>query len=362
MRTPLRTATTLVRTAVALVVAATAIGLTGCAGATAASTGASGSAGTPAATIRVGYFDNVTHAPALVGIHTGLLQKALGKTTLKTSQFNAGPAEIEALSAGAIDAAYIGPSPAINSYLKSAGQSLKIVSGVAVGGAALVVKPGITSADQLKGRTIATPQLGNTQDVALRYWLTKKGLHASLTGGGDLTIAPTDNAQALTLFQAGKLDGAWVPEPWVSRFVVDGGAKVLVDEASLWPGGTFPTTVLAVSTSFLKAHPQTVKALVKGNADAVAALKDTTAAAADINAQLKADTGKTLTGPVITRALQHVTFTVDPAAATFPTLVTHATTVGLGTKGSLAGLFDLSALNAVRAAAKQPVISSGGLG
>lgn len=357
MRTSLRTVTA---TAVLLVAAAAT--LTGCASATAASTDPATPSGTPAATIRVGYFDNVTHAPALIGIHDGLLQKALGKTALKTSQFTAGPAEIEALSAGAIDAAYIGPSPAINSYLKSAGQSLKIVSGVAVGGAALVVKPGITSAGQLKGTTIATPQLGNTQDVALRYWLTEKGLKTSLTGGGDLTIAPTDNAQALTLFQAGKLDGAWVPEPWVSRFVVDGKAKVLVDEASLWPHGTFPTTVLAVSASFLKAHPQTVQALVKGNAAAVAALKDTSTAAADINAQLKADTGKALTEPVITRALQHVTFSVDPDAAAFPTLVKHAATVGLATSGSLTGLFDLSALNAVRAAATQSAVSSGGLG
>jgi NitT/TauT family transport system substrate-binding protein len=189
MRIPLRTATLLVLTTTTVV-------LTGCAGTTAASTPASSvDAGTPASTIRVGYFDNVTHAPALVGIHDGLLQKALGKTVLKTSQFNAGPAEIEALTAGAIDAAYIGPSPAINSYLKSAGQSLKIVSGVAAGGAALVVKPSITSAEQLKGTTVATPQLGNTQDVALRYWLTTKGLKTSLTGGGDVTIAPTDNAQ-----------------------------------------------------------------------------------------------------------------------------------------------------------------------
>ena len=355
MRIPLRTAST----AVLLLAAATAA-LTGCAGATAANMPAAG--GSAASTIRVGYFDNVTHAPALVGIHDGLLQKALGKTTLKTTQFNAGPAEIEALSAGAIDAAYIGPSPAINSYLKSAGQSLKIVSGVAIGGAALVVKSDITSVDQLKGKTIATPQLGNTQDVALRYWLTKKGLHTSTTGGGDLTIAPTDNAQALTAFQAGKVDGAWVPEPWVSRFVIDGDAKVLVDEASLWPGGKFPTTVLAVSTAFLKAHPQTVKALVKGNADAVAALKDRATAADDINAQLKADTGKTLATGVIARSLDHVAFDTDPDAAAFPALVQHATAVGLGTKGSLKGLFDLTALNAIRSAAGLATVSAGGLG
>ena len=347
---------TSLRTVAVLALAAATAALTGCAAS------AVSAEPTPATAIRVGYFDNVTHAPALVGIHDGLLQKALGTTALKTTQFNAGPAEIEALTAGAIDAAYIGPSPAINSYLKSAGQSLRIVSGAAIGGAALVVKGDITSADQLKGKTIATPQLGNTQDVALRHWLSTKGLHTSTTGGGDLTIAPTDNAQALTAFQAGTIDGAWVPEPWVSRFVIDGGARVLVDEASLWPGGKFPTTVLAVSASFLKAHPQTVKALVQGNADAVAALKDPTTAANDINAQLKADTGKTLPTPVLARALDHVAFDTDPDAAAFPTLVQHAAAVGLGTKGSLKGLFDLAALNAVRAAAGQAKVSAGSLG
>ncbi|MGO4533472.1 ABC transporter substrate-binding protein [Leifsonia sp. 2MCAF36] len=349
MRNPLRTLTV-------LVLAAAGAALTGC------SAPAVSAESTPAAAIRVGYFDNLTHAPALVGIHDGLLQKALGKTKLQTTQFNAGPAEIEALSAGAIDAAYIGPSPAINSYLKSKGQSLKIVSGVATGGAALVVAGDISSAAELKGKTIASPQLGNTQDVALRYWLNKQGLKTSLTGSGDVTIAPTDNAQALTLFQAGKIDGAWVPEPWVSRFVVDGKAKVLLDEASLWPGGRFPTTVLAVSATFLNAHPQTVKALVQGNADAVAALKDPAAAATDINAQLKADTGKPLEDAVIQRALDHVTFDTDPDAAAFSTLAKHASAVGISTPGSLKGLFDLTALNTVRSAAGQQPASSGGLG
>ncbi len=148
----------------------------------------------------------------------------------------------------------------------------------------------------------------------------------------------------------------------MSRFVLDGNAKVLVDEASLWPGGKFPTTVLAVSAAFLKAHPQTVKALVQGNADAVAALKNPAKAANDINAQLKADTGKTLAAGVLARALDHVAFDTDPDAAAFPALVQHASAVGLGTKGSLKGLFDLTALNAVRAAAGQAKASAGSLG
>lgn len=348
------------RTAAVLLITAVSMSLAACSsGAATATPSASTSL---ASTLTLGYFDNVTHAPALIGVRDGLLQKALGKTTLKTTTFSAGPAAVEALSAGAIDATYIGPSPAINSFLKSAGRSLTIVSGVASGGAALVVKPSITSAHDLKGTTIATPQLGNTQDVALRYWLKKQGLTTSVNGGGDVTVTPTDNAQALTLFQAGNIQGAWVPEPWVSRFVINGGAKVLVDEATQWPDGRFPTTVLAVSTTFLKAHPETVEALIRGNLAAIQALSNRSEAITAINAQLKADTGKTLAENVLERALDHVTFTADPDASTFPTLLSHASAVGLGTKGSLKGIVNLTRLNAILTSEGKKSLSSADLG
>ena len=335
--------------------------LTGCSSAAASGT-ASGSGG-PATSIRVGYFDNVTHAPALVGIHDGILQKALGKTKLEPQIFSAGPAEIEALSAGAIDAAYIGPSPAINSYLQSAGASLRIVSGAATGGAALVVRPGIKSAADLKGKTLASPQLGNTQDVALRAWLAKHNLKTSLSGGGDVTVTPMDNAQTLALFQKGQLDGAWLPEPWVSQLVLNAGASVLVDEATLWPDGRFPTTVLAVSTAFLQKHPATVKALIEGNANAVKAIStDSASAASAINAQLKADTGKPLADNVLARSLKHVSFSVDPDAEAFPKLLSNAVSVGIGKNGSLRGIFDLSLLNQVLTAQGDKPISNAGLG
>ena len=346
-----------VATAATMAVAAAAL-LAACTSADAATP----STGSPAATLRLGYFDNITHGPALVGLQNGTLQAALGSTRLSEQIFNAGPAEIEALSAGAIDAAYIGPSPAINSYIKSHGQSLKIVAGATNGGASLVVAPGITSAADLKGKTLATPQLGNTQDVALRYWLKSKGYKTQVSGSGDVTINPTDNAQTLALFKTGKLDGAWLPEPWASTLVVDAGATVLVDEASLWPHKTFPTTVLVVSQQFLSAHPATVAALVKGNADAIAWLNANKAKAADVlNAKLKADTGKALAPAVLDRALGNVTFSADPVATAYPTLVSHAVAVGTGSSGSISGLLDLSALNALRAkTGLAPIAVSGG--
>ena len=317
----------------------------------------------PAKELRLGYFDNVTHAPALVGLSEGIFTGALGTTKLSTQVFSAGPATVEALSAGAIDAAYVGPSPAVNTYVQSHGESVRVVAGAASGGAALVVRPGITSAKDLAGATIATPQLGNTQDVALRSWLSAHGHHTTTTGEGDVHIVPTDNAQTLALFQSGKIDGAWLPEPWVSRLVLEAHAKVLVDEASLWKNGQFPTTVLVVRTDYLKAHPGTVKALVAGHAKSVDWLTAHPGQAASvINAKLTADTGKPLSDAVIARALGKVAFTTDPLASTFPTLLKAGVKVGTAKSGDLHGLFDLSALNALRAASGATPVSAAGLG
>lgn len=317
----------------------------------------------PAAELRLGYFANVTHAPALVGLQEGLLQDALGDTKLSTEVFNAGPAAVEALSAGAIDAAYIGPNPAINTFVKSGGESAVVVSGVASGGAALVVADGIDDPADLEGTTLASPQLGNTQDVALRTWLAEEGYATDTQGGGDVHVTPTENSQTLTLFQQGGLDGAWLPEPWVSRLVIDGGAHVLVDEADLWEGGDFPTTVLLVSKQFLAEHPTTVEALVEGHADAVQFIEDEPEqAAADINAQLEADTGKPLSDEVLARALEHVQFTVDPVAGTFEQVLADGVAAGTAKDGSIEGLFDLAILNRVLEARGEEPVSSAGLG
>jgi len=309
----------------------------------------------PASELKLGYFGNITHAAALVGVKQGFIEKNLGTTKLSTQVFNAGPAAIEALNAGAIDAAYIGPNPAINSFVKSNGESVSVIAGAASGGAQLVVKPGIESAADLKGKTLASPQLGGTQDVALRAWLGKQGYKTTPDGGGDVAINPTENAQTLKLFQDGKLDGAWVPEPWASRLVLQAGAKVLVDEKDLWDGtgtgkpGEFPTTILIVNKKFAAEHPETVEALLKGHVAAVQWLNDTPAAekASVINAALKQDAGKSLSPNVIDRSLQNIVFTVDPLAGTYKKLLQDGVDAGTTKQADLNGLFDLRALNSV---------------
>lgn len=319
----------------------------------------------PATELRLGYFGNITHAPALVGVSKGFLAKDLGATKLSTQVFNAGPAAIEALNAGAIDATYIGPSPAINSYVKSNGQSISIIAGAASGGAQLVVRTGINSAADLKGKTLASPQLGGTQDVALRAWLGKQGFKTSTDGGGDVAINPTENAQTLKLFQDGKLDGAWLPEPWASRLVLQAGAKVLVDEKDLWDKGAFVTTVLIVNKKFAAEHPATVQALLKGHTESVDWLNAAPAAekATVLNDALKAASGKALPAAVIARSLKNIAFTVDPLAGTYKKLLQDGVDAGTTKQADINGIFDLTALNRVlgeSAAGKK--ISAEGLG
>ena len=356
MNNIIRTATTL--TTLGLVAAM----MTGCVSA-AADSGDSSADAAPVSEIRLGYFANVTHAPALVGVAEGLFQKELGDVTVSTQVFNAGPAAIEALSAGAIDATYIGPSPSINTYIQSAGASARIVAGAATGGAALVVRDGIDSPDDLRGKTLASPQLGNTQDVALRTWLGDEGYRTDTSGSGDVHVTPTDNAQTLTLFQQGKLDGAWLPEPWVSRLIIDAGAHVLQDEADLWNDGAFPTTVLLVRKQFLDEHPDVVAALLKGNEAAVTWIADHPDRAPKvINDAIAKATGKPLDDTVIDRALEHVTFSVDPHADTFETLVKNGIDARTQKKGSIDGLFDLRLLNDQLESEGEDTVSAAGLG
>ena len=333
-------------------------------------TEAQAAAPTPAAELKLGYFGNVTHAPAMVGVKQGFIAKSLGETELSTQVFNAGPAAIEALNAGAIDAAYIGPNPAINSFVKSQGESVGIIAGAAAGGAQLVVKPEISAAADLKGKTLSTPQLGGTQDVALRAWLAGQGYKTNADGSGDVAINPTENAQTLKLFQDGKLDGAWLPEPWASRLVLQAGAKVLVDEKDLWDGlltgkpGEFPTTILIVNKKFAAEHPETVKALLKGHAQSVAWLNDTPAAekASVLNAALKEYGSAELPQDVIDRSLKNIVFTVDPLAGTYKKLLQDGVDAGTTKQADINGIFDLTALNSVTAETGGDKVSAAGLG
>ena len=312
-------------------------------------------------TLRLGYFTNITHASALVGLEKGIFADKLGpNVTLTPSVFNAGPAAVEAIFSGAIDATYVGPNPAINAFAKSNGQAIRIISGATSGGAFLVVNPSITKAADLKGKKLATPQLGNTQDVALRSWLKKNNLKTDTQGGGDVNIVPQDNAQALEAFKSGAIAGAWVPEPWATRMVQEGKGKVLVDERTLWPAGQFVTTQLMVRTAFLKDHPDVVAHLLEGQVAATDFINANPAEAkAAANAALQKATGKALPAPILDAAWPNMTFTNDPVASSLRTGADNAKAVGLldpGTK--LDGIYDLSPLNQVLKAAGKPEVHS----
>jgi len=314
--------------------------------------------------LRLGYFANVTHAAALIGVQQGFFADELGKTKLSTQVFNAGPDEVEALFAGGLDAAYIGPSPTINAYGQSDGDAIRIISGAASGGAQLVVHDGINSPQDLKGKTLASPQLGNTQDVALRTWLTSQGLKNSVDGGGDVTITPTANADIPNLFDAGSLDGAWVPEPTASLLVLAHQGHVLVDEKDLWPEGKFVTTQLIVRTEFLEKYPDAVAALLRGQVKAVElAQNDPDAAKKAVNAGLDAAGGKSLDDAVLERAWSDLTVTYDPIASTLEQSAKNAVTAGTAEEQvDLEGIYDLRPLNAILKDQNLEAVSAGGLG
>jgi NitT/TauT family transport system substrate-binding protein len=305
-------------------------------------------------TVNLGYFPNLTHAVALVGVGQGTFQNALGPNVkLATKTFNAGPAEIEALFAGDIDIGYVGPSPAVNGYVKSHGQALRIIAGAASGGALLIVRPqaNITTPSDLANKKIADPQLGGTQDVSLRYYLQQHGLQAA-DKGGNVQVIPTDNATIVTLFKQGKIDGAWVPEPWATRLVVEGKGKVFVDERTLWPDGKFITTDVVVRTAFLNAHPDLVSKFLQAHVDTIQYILSNPESAKSIaNAQIKLITGKALPSNEIDMAYDHLDITYDPLTSTLQESANRAFALGFlgSTKPDLTGIFDLGPLNQVLA-------------
>jgi NitT/TauT family transport system substrate-binding protein len=355
------------RTAAWLALGALTVAVTAaCAHATAGTTtsdpggSSSGGAGTAAAELRLGYFANVTHSTAITEVANGTLAKDLGATKLSTQVFNSGPTEMTALLSGQLDAAYVGPSSALSAWTKSDKQGLTIVAGAEADGAELVVDSAITSPTQLKGTTIADPQLGNTQDVALRYWLKQQGYTTTLQGGGDVTVQPEANATTLSLFKQGKIQGAWLPEPWASRLVIEGKGHVLVDEKSLWQGGQFATTNLVVATSYLQAHPETVAKLLDAQiATNQWILANPAAAQSLVRETIKTLTGSTITPAEIQRAWTEESVTNDPLAGSLQTSLAHAVANGQLKSTSLTGIFNLTLLNQELAKAGQsPVPTS----
>ncbi|AEY92450.1 MULTISPECIES: aliphatic sulfonate ABC transporter substrate-binding protein [Streptomyces] len=314
--------------------------------------------------VKIGYFGNLTHATALVGNQKGFFQKELGATEAKYQIFNAGPSEIEALNSGAIDIGWIGPSPAINGYTKSDGKSLRIIGGSASGGVKLVVNPKkITSLKDVKGKKIATPQLGNTQDVAFLNWVAEQGWKVDAQSGkGDVSVVRTDNKVTPDAYKSGSIDGAWVPEPTASKLVAEGG-KVLLDESALWPDKKFVITNVIVSQKFLKEHPKAVEAVLKASVETnkwINANPDEAKAAA--NKQLGVDSGKELPAKVLDPAWKSIQFTDDPLAATLDTEAKHAVKAGLLENPKLDGIYDLTLLNKVLKAEGERSVSDAGLG
>jgi NitT/TauT family transport system substrate-binding protein len=344
------------RVTVAAITGAALMLAAGCSSSSAGTTSSgsgSGNADPAPVTVRLGFLENITHASALVGLKEGFFTKALGSAgTLKPTAFSTGTQETTAILAGQLDAAYVGPNPAINTWQKSGGTAIKIVSGAAAGGASVVVAKGITSAAQLKGKTLATPSLGNTQDVALRYWLKQNGLTTTSTGGGDAFVKPTTpNSAAVLEFKSGQIAGGSEPAPYDIEMVSDGGT-VLVSEPGV-------TTLLVVTQSFLSAHPAIVADLIKAQIQANDFIKSNlTAAEADANAELASYTDKPLKSSLVAASFKEITFTDDPDESSLTTDASQAVSLGLLKSVNLSGIFDLGPLNQALTAAGEPQVSS----
>jgi sulfonate transport system substrate-binding protein len=300
--------------------------------------------------VRFGVFPNITHAPGLLALaNGGTLKALLPNATIEVTPFNSGTTAVEAMFSDAIDITFIGPNPAINAYAQSEGAAVRIISGSTSGGASLVVRPDISTPEDLRGKKIATPSLGNTQDVALRAWLKAKGFATDTAGGGDVSVVPQENAQSLDTFIAGTIDGAWVPEPWATRLIDEGGAKVLVEERDLWPEGRYVTTHLMVATEFLDANPEVVKRILLATIQAVdEANEDPATAQATANAEIEKFTTKALGAELLAKAWGNLTFTVDPIASSLQKSADDAQSLELlEDPGDLAGLYDLTLLNEI---------------
>lgn len=307
--------------------------------------------------VRIGYFANITHAQALVGKANGTFEKKVGRR-IDWKIFNAGPTAMESLLSGAIDVAYVGPNPALNAYVRSGGTALRIVAGAASGGASLVVQKdgAIRSVADLKGKRIATPEYGNTQDIALRYWLKEQGLKP----GRDLQVMQVKNAEILDLFMQKKIAAAWVPEPWVSRLLHEAGGRIFLDERNIWPGGKFPTAVLVARADYLAANRDVVSRILEAHLETTLWINAQPAKAKKlVNSELTKVTRKPMADAVLNDAFSRLLISYDPSRSALLTSAGRAQQLGFlpkATKAPLEGILDLTILNQVLAARKLKTI------
>ncbi len=315
-------------------------------------------------TLRLGYFPNVTHAQPQTGLVRGSYAQVLGPNVKldMSKSFNAGPSAMEALLAGEVDATYVGSSPAINAFIRSQGKELRIVAGATSGGALLVVRPdaGINTPADFANKKIASPQLGNTQDVSLRSWLQHNGLNAK-EQGGNVTVVPTENPNILDLFKKGDIDGAWVPEPWGTRLIQEGGGKLFLDERNwdVWPDGKFGTVVLTVRTSYLEKHPDVIEALIKAHVEETQWIQANPQEAQRlVNQNIAAVTGKALSVQLIAASWPNQDFTWDPLPTALKIFAKNAFDLGfLGTsEPDISNIISLDLLNKVLAEKNLPAV------
>lgn len=295
--------------------------------------------------LRLGYFPNLTHAQALFADATGLYERHLNETRLETMVFNAGPSAFEALFAGEVDVVYVGPSPTITALDRKGLDVVVIVAGASSGGASFVARDGIDGPEDLPGRKLATPQLGNTQDVALKHYLLDQGLKRR-DQGGDVEVINAQNPDIFTLFQNGDIDGAWVPEPWATRLVVEAGANLVFHEQDLWPEGRFVTTHLVTTRHFVETRGDDVRALLAAHTEATAALQHgTPEVLRAVNDGIERATGKRIPEATLEAAFPRIEFLDDPLPETFQRQYEMANDLGfVGDVPDVRRAYDLSLL------------------
>ncbi|HWP49579.1 MAG TPA: aliphatic sulfonate ABC transporter substrate-binding protein [Candidatus Limnocylindrales bacterium] len=307
--------------------------------------------------IRVGHFPNITHAQAVIG--HGLSRKGEGwfeqrlgpEYSLEWFTYNAGPSAMEAIFARTVDFTYVGPNPAINAYIKSKGEDIRIIAGAASGGAAFVVQPDgrIKTDADLKGKKIATPQLGNTQDVAARAYLLSKGYKVT-PSGGDVYVIPTQNPDQLALFLKGEVDGVWTVEPWVTRLLVEGKGVIYLEEKDLWKDGKYVTTHLVTSVQFLKDHRDILKKWIAAHIELTQWINQNPDEAKKIlNEEIAVETGKSLSPQILEGSFARLELTYNPIRDSLFKAAEDAFKIGfLGKeKPDLSRIYDLSILNEV---------------
>ena len=292
--------------------------------------------------IRIGYFANLTHAQAVLGVASGEFQQAVSPAQVKTTVFNAGPSLVEALFAGEIDIGYVGPGPALSAHAKSRGQGIRVISGAAANGVVIVARKdsGISTLADLAGKRVATPQKGNTQDIAARRYL-KFELKQQ-----DPKVVPVSNAEQVGLMSRGQIDASWAPEPWGSFLVSQAGAKVIAAEKDLWPEKQFAIAIVITTPEFLKAHPDTLeKVLTVHRAWTTRLTNEPDKYVPQLEQGLFDLTRKKLPAGVTKSALTNTQFTDDPLPHTFDVYAQWSYDVGFSKeKTDTKGLIDTTIL------------------